>query len=114
MLSLLHRYLEKYHLCGRTEVQSFIEDGEGQVQQICGSTGRRVKGATGKKGNLCISKSIMTVYNVKSVKNPACKVNSAELRKHKVVVACNKVQKRCLPVHYEKYSDQEPDNLTCM
>lgn len=102
-------------LCGRVPVQSFIDGDEGQVRQICHSGGQRVREATGPKGNLCISKSSMTVYDVKSKRqNNKCKVTSVNPGNHRVVVACDKVENKCLPVHYEKYIDQSPDNRNCM
>lgn len=104
----------KSKLCGRVPVQSFIDADEGQVKQICRKAGWRVNGATGSKGNLCISNSIMTVYNVQSVSKGGCKVKRAKPCKHKVVVACNKVENQCFPVHYEKYQGQKPGKEPCM
>lgn len=103
----------KSKLCGRVKVQSFIDADEGQVRQICRDAGWRVDGATGRKGNLCISNSTMTVYDVQSERK-GCRVNSANLRKHNVVVACNKVENQCFPVHYEKYQSQKQGKKRCM
>lgn len=75
----------------------------------------RVSGATGSKGNLCISKSSMDVYDVTSMSiNGLCRVVRAQVARQPVVVACNKVNSQCLPVHYEKYIGQSPDDRACM
>lgn len=85
-------------LCARTKVQSFIDEDEGQVKQVCRGGGNRV--ASG--GNLCISKSGMRVYDVMSRgTNQKCTVTKLTLRRHNVVVACGKVNNNCVPVHYQ-------------
>lgn len=108
------RYLVKKGLCGRTPVQSFINAAASQVDQICRGGGRQVRGATGGTGNLCISNSVLTVYDVCSnMSGSVCKVSSAKRRQHKVVVACDKVENICRPVHYERYNNQQPGNVVC-
>lgn len=107
-------YLVKNELCGRVPVQTFIEAEEKDVQKICSGAGHVVKDATEKKGNLCISDSIMQVYHVTSTKdNNGCKVDKLTPDKQIVIVACNKVKNHCLPVHYEKYVDQKKGNIPC-
>nr|XP_046235844.1 uncharacterized protein LOC124054203 [Scatophagus argus] len=100
-------YLESHGLCGRVPVQSFIEAGENEVLQICRDAGRRVK------GNLCISESLMTVHDVKSQKMVHCNVSSVNSPKRKVIVACDKINNLCFPVHYQTYGYQQPGNETC-
>uniref|UniRef100_A0A671XL53 Ribonuclease A-domain domain-containing protein n=1 Tax=Sparus aurata TaxID=8175 RepID=A0A671XL53_SPAAU len=91
-------------------VQSFIDASEVDVQQICRKGGHRVKNG----GNLCISASSMTVYDVKSKHaNGQCTVTSLIHRQQEVVVACNKVGNVCLPVHYQGYENQQPTKQNC-
>ncbi|XP_056884362.1 uncharacterized protein LOC130523260 isoform X2 [Takifugu flavidus] len=77
-----YSYLVKKGLCGRVPVQSFIQATEAQVVQVCGTAGSRVVGG----GNLCISKSEMKIYDVVS----ECSVKNVTVRRHKVVLACEK------------------------
>uniref|UniRef100_A0A3B4X123 Ribonuclease A-domain domain-containing protein n=1 Tax=Seriola lalandi dorsalis TaxID=1841481 RepID=A0A3B4X123_SERLL len=95
-------------LCGRTQVQTFIDAGVGAVQQICGWSGRRLQGHS---GNLCISTSCMRLYDVRSSHNCRC----IRVRKYQkqVIVACDKVYNQCLPVHFERNSGQRPSNRPC-
>lgn len=92
-------------LCGRVPVQSFIKAPEAQVVKVCGAAGKRVVGG----GNLCISKSEMEIYEVVS----ECIVKNVTPRHHKVVLACDKVGKKFLPVHYEKFSSQRAGEENC-
>lgn len=78
--------------------------------QVCGSSGKRVKNG----GNLCISKSDMRVYEVKSnVKRGECYVTAVDKGHHKVVLACNEVYNACLPVHYQKWTNQIEEKEDC-
>ncbi|TWW63502.1 hypothetical protein D4764_03G0005100, partial [Takifugu flavidus] len=79
-----YSYLVKKGLCGRVPVQSFIQATEAQVVQVCGTAGSQVVGG----GNLCISKSEMKIYDVVS----ECSVKNVTVRRHKVVLACEKVE----------------------
>ncbi|CAG05744.1 unnamed protein product [Tetraodon nigroviridis] len=75
--SKYQQYLVGKQLCGRAPVQSFIQADQGQVSQVCGSSGQRVENG----GNLCISDSEMTVYDVKSrEKDGGCHIKSNESR----------------------------------
>ena len=106
----LHRYLTRKKLCDRVPLQSFIDDSEVNVQKICRNGGRRVKSG----GNLCISASSLTVYDVESKHaNGQCTVTSLSHRQQKVVVACDKVANVCLPVHYQGYKNQQPTKQNC-
>ena len=53
----------------------------------------------------------MKVYHVKSNN---CKVEDVRESNHRVIVACDNVDNRCRPVHYEKYKNQTPDNIACI
>lgn len=109
-----HSYLDKKKLCGRVPIQSFIDADPARVDQICGRAGWRIKGAAGSKGNLCISQSTMKVYDVKSKKQGGkCSIEYVHLKNDAVVVACDKVEGDCLPVHYEPYTNQKKDKHTC-
>lgn len=95
-------------------MQTFIDGDEGQIKQVCRGGGKRVRGATGRKGNLCISVGGMTVYDVKSkISSRKCKVTSATRRRKNVILACDKVNNKCLPVHYEKDRGQKPTSQPC-
>uniref|UniRef100_A0A3B5JZP8 Uncharacterized protein n=1 Tax=Takifugu rubripes TaxID=31033 RepID=A0A3B5JZP8_TAKRU len=100
-----YSYLVKKGLCGRVPVQSFIQATEAQVVQVCGTAGSRVVGG----GNLCISKSEMKIYDVVS----ECSVKNVSVRRHKVVLACEKVGNKRLPVHYEKFKSQTAGDKNC-
>lgn len=109
---LWHSYLASKNLCGRVKVQSFIDAEESQISQTCTGTGWRVEGAT--VGNLCINITPMDVFDVDSEKEGGkCTVKFVKQRKGPVVVACNMVEGQCLPVHYEKYSNQKKNNISC-
>lgn len=100
-----YRYLKKNGLCGRAPVQSFIQATKDQVVQVCGTKGSRVVGG----GNLCISKSTMKIYHVES----ECFVKNVNVHHHKVVLACDKVGRKCLPVHYEKCEGHTAGDENC-
>lgn len=100
-----YSYLEKNGLCGRVPVQSFIRATKAQVAQVCGTAGNRVVGS----GNLCISQSTMEIYDVES----ECFVKNVTVRHHKVVLACDKVGQKCLPVHYKKFKHQTAGDKNC-
>lgn len=105
-----YRYLVEKHLCGRTPIQTFIQADKDQVRKICGTSGKRVENG----GNLCISKSDMRVYDVKSrVRNGQCIVINVTEGNHRIVLACNKVSHTCLPVHYEKWTNQRAGRQDC-
>lgn len=84
-------------------MQSFINTSEDRVVKVCGTAGSRVKGG----GNLCISKS--EIYDVVS----ECSVRNVTVRRHKVVLACDKVGKKFLPVHYEIFKSQRAGKENC-
>lgn len=114
LLFFSHSYLDAKKLCGRIPVQSFIDADQAQVDQICSRNGWRIKGAAGSKGNLCISQSTMMVYDVESGKlGGKCSIGDVYWRNDAVVVACDKVEGKCRPVHYEPYMNQEKDIHTC-
>uniref|UniRef100_A0A671WGJ4 Ribonuclease A-domain domain-containing protein n=1 Tax=Sparus aurata TaxID=8175 RepID=A0A671WGJ4_SPAAU len=105
----LGRYLEEKKLCGRVPVQSFIDAPEKEVKDICSKEGLHVS------GNLCLSKSSMIVYDVESTfKMKGCEVlNVSKQQDHKVVVACDKVGNKCIPVHYQAKINVIPKGGPC-
>lgn len=103
-------YLKRKKLCGRTAVQSFIDEDEDKVKQVCGTSGNQVVPQPGRSGNLCISKKKMRVYDVYSTK---CSRINSKMKIRKVVLACDKVGNRCLPVHYQKPEALEASDQDC-
>lgn len=86
-----------------------------QIRLICSRAGRRVQGAIGLDGNTCISQSSMNVYDVRSKKvEEKCIITVINPSKNPVVVACDKVDNNCRPVHYEQYTGQKRSDRTCV
>lgn len=100
--SVWERFIKNHGLCERS-VQSFLHpDDKNRVKAVCTKRGGKVY-----EGNLCISLnkfSFITVrYGVGS-----CRVKSVRKEKNKhLILACDKVNNRCLPVHFEKNPDNE-------
>uniref|UniRef100_A0A3Q0RRQ6 Uncharacterized protein n=1 Tax=Amphilophus citrinellus TaxID=61819 RepID=A0A3Q0RRQ6_AMPCI len=83
------------------------------VNTICSNDGRRLTDTATYEGNLCISNSNMLIYDVTFKRtNSGCDINVASDQRP-VIVACNKVGNRCLPVHFQKYEHQTPSNIPC-
>lgn len=112
-LTLLCRYLKKEGLWCRTPVQSFIEDSESKVDRICSKDGRRLADTVTYPGNLCISSSDMLIYEVTIRKtNKGCDIDVSQ-DSRPAIVACDKVENRCLPVHFQRYEHQSPSKVPC-
>jgi len=94
-------------LCHR-RFQSFIRSSDQNlVEQICNGSGKRWS------GNLCTSNSSMLVYDV-TVNTRGCIVTNVRSDTKYVYVACDIVVNQCLPVHYEKSTNQKPiSNESC-
>lgn len=88
-------------------IQSFVEPSQ-NVDDVC-TDGLRVLNG----GNLCISQSEMKVYDVTTTKNNDDCTIDVQPRQTYVIVACDKVGNRCLPVHYEKYINQKKTSVHC-
>ncbi|KAF7650892.1 hypothetical protein LDENG_00118990 [Lucifuga dentata] len=96
------KYLQKYTLCSRPK-QSFMEKSdEATIKGICNGNGRN------HRINLCISMSQIQVYYIEVNVNDCSIKNKLKQNQH-VIVACDKVNNQCLPVHYEKNNGQKPD-----
>ncbi|ROL43139.1 hypothetical protein DPX16_1777 [Anabarilius grahami] len=108
--SAWERYLTRNGLCGRAPQQSFLrKNNEDRVKGICHERGVRYS------GNMCISKSSLKVYIVRSHydSNRKCRAH-VRSRYYYVVVACDVVVNQCLPVHYQTQTTSRPSgNLPC-
>ena len=86
-------------LCGRVKTQSFINESAENVHQVCDKCVHQRRNV---KSNLCMSQDTMTVYDVKSTLNDGvCKVTVVTCTKRQVVLACDVVEGKCRPVHYD-------------
>ncbi|CAJ1051851.1 hypothetical protein EXN66_Car013418 [Xyrichtys novacula] len=101
-------YLEKKNLCNRPRQTFFEQTDEGLVRQICNGAGMPLDKSF--YGNLCISNTNIRQYEVKVSTNGKCEVQRLKRLKKRVVVACDKVNNQCLPVHLEKYRNQSPNS----
>ncbi|KAK9524952.1 hypothetical protein VZT92_017309 [Zoarces viviparus] len=81
---------------GRSK-QSFLKSSDkDKVGKICGDGGHLFK------GNFCISDSTMLVYNFEVNKN--CDITKGpDTTNNPVIVACDEIDSKCVPVHFEKY-----------
>ncbi|KAL1272049.1 hypothetical protein QQF64_031065 [Cirrhinus molitorella] len=104
-------YLNRTKLCGRATFQSFLQKNDtSSIKRVCNGRGVR------DTQNLCISKRRFTVYIVQSaLRNRRCEVKRPHTNEFYVTVACEVIQNRCLPVHYQRQTHTEPprDGPTC-
>lgn len=99
------KYLRMKHLCKRRRQTFFMESDEENVKKICNGHGV----INNEHDNLCTSDSKMLVYYLNVTSN--CKILSKkEFRKY-VVVACDKVENVCLPVHFEMFTNKRPNGV---
>lgn len=105
-------HLQNKNLCGRKKVQSFIEASEKDVKEICRKSGTRLN----DKDNLCISNQPMMIYEVTSTKNNnGCTVTKVDpFPAQYVMVACNKVENICRPVHFQTKIQTPKKGKPCM
>ncbi|KAM7377085.1 hypothetical protein PAMA_013729 [Pampus argenteus] len=100
-------YLEEQKLCNRPR-QSFIrKEDEQKALQICQGSGWNVK------DNLCVSDSSMKVYELEVEVENDCKVKLLDTKgtdNKYVTVACDKIENKCVPVHYETADLELPKN----
>lgn len=105
MLCSFNRYLTDMRLCDRPS-QSFIRNKDSErVLSICNGFGREL---CPYHSNLCISNFKILVYHVKVSRDRRCKIKYLKPKTEYVIVACDNIGNRCLPVHYEKYYDENP------
>lgn len=102
-------YIEDNGLCGRVEVQTFFKRKDNDmVIAICNGEGLVYD------QNLCVSDKVFVVFHVTSRYTSQCFCDSVNKTTHKVVLGCDVVDNQCLPVHYQKYDNQKPqNNKTC-
>ena len=96
-------------LCGRdkTPRQSFIYAPAETVRQVCDK-------CVNVELNLCMSQSDMTVYDVESTLNGNdCDVTNVTCWKRQVVLACDVVEGKCRPVHYDAKRRANVRNKRC-
>jgi len=106
-------YLIKQKLCGtdRPSQQSFVHN-ENSIINICNGGGIRFRdrNTNSYKDNLCTSRATFTVYIVTKIQQwKPCVVVDVKVIQSYVVVACDVVGNKCLPVHYQTQTDTPPD-----
>lgn len=103
------KYLDRKQLCGSVPVQSFFQKvDEGKVKSVCQGQGFV------HRQNICVSQESFMVFHVTSQAGEPCKVTEVVSKEQKVMLACDTIAEvNCLPVHYEKYSGQQPRNEKC-
>ncbi|KAI4896979.1 hypothetical protein NFI96_002572 [Prochilodus magdalenae] len=106
--SVFKRYLQRYGLCGRADLQTFFRWSDiDSVENICTDEGFAYSDSN---GNLCISEQQFTVYLVASEKRRgSCKIHNIDIKTLYVVVGCGKIKNYCLPVHFEKHTHVPPN-----
>lgn len=103
-------YITKMGLNCRALVQSFFQKSdENAVKAICNGGGHVYT------NNLCVSTQQFDVFHVRSGEdqNGNFVVVSVKRLRHVVVVACDTIANECLPVHFEIYKRQEPQEKIC-
>lgn len=99
------KYLTTKNLCGRTKTkpQSFLcRSDTNSIIGICNNRG------TIKEKNLCISDEKFNVFIVQSsVIKGKCEVSLSK-GQYYVIVACDVINNRCLPVHYDGQNKDPP------
>ncbi|XP_023202889.1 uncharacterized protein LOC111611237 [Xiphophorus maculatus] len=102
------KYLEKNKLCDRPR-QSFVDKGaENLYMKICNGFGKR------QDMNLCTSTSPVRLHDL-NVSTSDCSITYLYSGDKYVTVACDKVNNRCRPVHFQSSQNSGPDStaLTC-
>ncbi|XP_051755626.1 uncharacterized protein LOC127515724 [Ctenopharyngodon idella] len=102
-LSYWGYYLAVMGLCGRTLNQSFLNKRDTRsIMRVCNGEGIRYT------NNMCISREKFLVFIVKSEsKSGECKFQLQFEIAH-VIIACEAIERVCLPVHYEGQADTAP------
>nr|XP_046156983.1 angiogenin [Oncorhynchus gorbuscha] len=99
------KYLREKNDCSRP-TQSFLHPKDRErVDAVCSSSG-------GKRyqGNLCISQSPFTFLTVRS-ETGTCGVSSVREETKHLILACEVLENRCVPVHFEgNRKGNKPDN----
>uniref|UniRef100_A0A3B3BPQ3 Si:dkey-237j11.3 n=1 Tax=Oryzias melastigma TaxID=30732 RepID=A0A3B3BPQ3_ORYME len=94
------RLIQKRKLCDRP-VQSFLRQSDlGDVKAVCTTGGKEYE------GNLCISQRSFTFSTV-SYDVRSRHVTSVVRETKHLILACDKVNNKCLPVHFKENPDNE-------
>ncbi|XP_010883120.2 angiogenin [Esox lucius] len=99
------KYLRENNDCKRP-TQSFLNPNDRErVDAVCSSSGGKTY-----KGNLCISRSPFKFLTVRS--DPGtCGVSSVREETKHLILACEALENRCVPVHFEGNREgSKPDN----
>ncbi|XP_034030606.1 uncharacterized protein LOC117514320 [Thalassophryne amazonica] len=107
--SLDHNEWEKYirqNLGCNRPTQSFLQPKDmDRVRAVCTSGGGKVY-----KDNLCISTTPFTFVTVRS-ESGTCGIRNIREEKKHLILACEKLENQCLPVHFEgNPGNVKPDN----
>ncbi|XP_043954281.1 uncharacterized protein LOC122820760 isoform X2 [Gambusia affinis] len=96
-------YLQKYNLCDRPR-QSFVDKGaENLFVNICNGFGKLLW------NNLCTSTQTVWLHDL-NVNTWDCSITYLESGNRYVTVACDIVDNRCLPVHFQSSQNNGPNN----
>lgn len=97
-------FIEKQKLCGRP-IQSFIRHEEhDKLIAVCSATGGKVYDK-----NLCISKEMFSFVTV-TANETSCEVKEVTKEEKHLILACDKVDNKCVPVHFKPNKDHTPKN----
>lgn len=100
------RYIRNHGLINRPLQSFFSSRDEKSVTDICNGAGQPLQ-ISRYRANLCISHRKLLVFHVKLNQNN--RVTNVRIAKQFVVLACDIVVNQCLPVHYQKYTGQLPN-----
>uniref|UniRef100_A0A3P9JFV0 Uncharacterized protein n=1 Tax=Oryzias latipes TaxID=8090 RepID=A0A3P9JFV0_ORYLA len=89
------KFIEKRKELCKRPVQSFIPNEEREkLIAVCSAAGGKVY-----EKNLCISKEDFTFFTVRVDKK--CVVTNVQQETKRLILACDKVDNKCVPVHFE-------------
>lgn len=99
------KYIRNHGGCSRP-TQSFLPKSDlDRVMAVCSNTGGKAY-----KENLCISQEPFTFVTVRSEPG-TCGIRSVKPEKKHLILACEKLDNQCLPVHFEgNPKDLRPSN----
>lgn len=100
-------FIRDKKLCNRP-IQSFIPNEErARLIAVCSAAGGKVYNR-----NLCISKEDFTFFTVTVDKK--CVVTSVKQETKRLILACDKVDNKCVPVHFEANAKNVKPNDTAL
>ncbi|KAL7875283.1 hypothetical protein SRHO_G00062530 [Serrasalmus rhombeus] len=101
------KYIKRIKVCNNKRgIKSFLDKSEAkQVENVCSPSG----GKLFEKGkNLCISNQAFSFIEVHWDNN--CNVWDVSSVTQHIILACDKIKNKCLPVHFEKNSQNRLPN----